>query len=61
LDEVIVLVHGGPVAEKKEAEFVLSKTEGVKGFFGASSLERIPVEWALKEAAMGFKAIKIDE
>ncbi|KAA8894535.1 TIM-barrel signal transduction protein-domain-containing protein [Sphaerosporella brunnea] len=39
-EEVIVLVHGGPVAEREDAEFVLNRTTGVKGLFGASSLER---------------------
>ncbi|KAF8533807.1 TIM-barrel enzyme family protein [Trichophaea hybrida] len=61
LEEVIVLVHGGPVAEKEDAEYVLSRTKGVKGFFGASSLERLPVECALEEAAMNFKSIKIPQ
>jgi predicted TIM-barrel enzyme len=61
LPEVIILVHGGPVAEKEDAEFVLSRTTGVKGFFGASSLERLPVEVAVEETARGFKAIEIKQ
>jgi predicted TIM-barrel enzyme len=60
-DEVIVLVHGGPVAEKEDVEYVLRRTTGVKGFFGASSVERLPVEKALEEAARGFKSIEIKQ
>ncbi|KAI5821274.1 TIM-barrel enzyme family protein [Pyronema omphalodes] len=61
MDEVIVLVHGGPVAEREDAEFVLDRTTGVKGFFGASSLERLPVEVALEETAKGFKSLEIKQ
>lgn len=58
-EDVIVLVHGGPLEGVKEAQYVLEKTEGVQGFFGASSLERVPVETALEDAARGFKAMKL--
>lgn len=58
-DEVIVLLHGGPVAEVEDARYVLARTTGVKGFFGASSLERLPVEKALENAAKEFKEIQI--
>jgi len=58
-EEAIVLVHGGPVAEVEDAEFVLSRTTGVKGFFGASSLERLPVEIAVEQTARGFKDLEI--
>ncbi|KAI5857245.1 TIM-barrel enzyme family protein [Tricharina praecox] len=60
-DEAIVLVHGGPVADIKDAEFVLNRTTGVKGFFGASSLERLPVEIAVEQTARGFKNIDIKQ
>ena len=40
--EVIVLCHGGPIAEPDDARYVLERTRGVKGFFGASSMERLP-------------------
>jgi predicted TIM-barrel enzyme len=56
-DDVIVLVHGGPVAEPADAEYVLRKTTGVHGFYGASSLERLPVERALVEQTRAFTAI----
>jgi predicted TIM-barrel enzyme len=56
-DDVIVLVHGGPVAEPTDAEYVLRKTTGVHGFYGASSLERLPVERALIEQTQAFTSI----
>ncbi|CAF0962702.1 unnamed protein product [Didymodactylos carnosus] len=56
---VIVLCHGGPLAEPDDVAYVLNKTKGVNGFFGASSMERLPTEKALKENAQNFKRIKI--
>ena len=56
--DVIVLCHGGPIAEPKDAEFVLGKTKGVHGFFGASSMERLPVEVAITETTKEFKGLK---
>src|SRR5436190_14476017 len=47
--EVIVLCHGGPLAEPEDADYVLSRTRGVAGFFGASSMERLPTERAIIE------------
>ncbi|KAI1282652.1 TIM-barrel-protein domain-containing protein [Xylaria sp. FL0933] len=58
-EDVIVLCHGGPIAEVKDAEYVLSRTKGVHGFFGASSMERIPVEVAITENTKKFKDIRI--
>jgi len=58
--DVIVLCHGGPIAEPKDAQFVLSKTKGVHGFFGASSMERLPVEQAITNITKDFKALKFD-
>jgi predicted TIM-barrel enzyme len=55
--DVIVLCHGGPIAEPDDAEFVLSRTRGIVGFFGASSMERLPTEIALTENMRRFKAI----
>jgi predicted TIM-barrel enzyme len=43
----------------KDAQFVLSKTKGVHGFFGASSMERLPVEVAITDATKNFKAVQI--
>ena len=55
--DVIVLVHGGPVAEPADAEYVLKKTKNCHGFYGASSMERLPVEVALTEQTETFKRI----
>ena len=55
--DVIVLVHGGPVAEPADAEFVLKNTKNCHGFYGASSMERLPVEVALTEQTRKFKRI----
>lgn len=57
--EVIVLCHGGPLAGPEDAQYVLARTKGVHGFFGASSMERLPVEMALQENARRFKEIKV--
>ena len=55
--DVIVLVHGGPVASPEDAEFVLANTQHCHGFYGASSMERLPTEIALTEQTRKFKAI----
>jgi len=55
--EIIVLCHGGPIAEPEDAAYVLERTEGVVGFFGASSMERLPTETAMTENMRRFKAI----
>jgi predicted TIM-barrel enzyme len=55
--DVIVLCHGGPLAEPDAAAYVLGRTEGVVGFFGASSLERLPTEFAMIENMRRFKAL----
>ncbi len=55
--EIIVLCHGGPIAEPEDAAFVLERTEGVVGFFGASSMERLPTEVAMTQNMRRFKAI----
>ncbi|NNF91914.1 MAG: phosphoenolpyruvate hydrolase family protein [Boseongicola sp.] len=56
--DAIVLVHGGPVAMPEDAEFVLKNTSNCHGFYGASSMERLPTEVALTEQTRAFKAIK---
>ena len=55
--DVIVLCHGGPIAMPEDAEYVLQNTKGVNGFYGASSMERLPVEVAITEHIKKFKAI----
>jgi len=54
----IILVHGGPVAQPEDAEFVLKNTKNCHGFYGASSMERLPTEIALTKQTETFKAIK---
>jgi predicted TIM-barrel enzyme len=56
--DIIILVHGGPVAEPADAEFVLKNTRNCHGFYGASSMERLPTERALVEQTRKFKAIR---
>ena len=55
--EVIVLVHGGPVAEPEDAEYIMKNTRNCHGFYGASSMERLPVEAAITEQTRRFKGI----
>ena len=55
--DVIVLCHGGPISMPEDAEYVLQRTQGVNGFYGASSIERLPVETAITEHIKKFKAI----
>jgi predicted TIM-barrel enzyme len=57
--EILVLCHGGPIAEPDDAAYVLAHTEGVVGFFGASSMERLPTEVAMTENMRRFKAIPV--
>ncbi|GAA4887526.1 phosphoenolpyruvate hydrolase family protein [Streptomonospora salina] len=56
--EVIVLCHGGPIAEPEDAGRVLAETRGVSGFFGASSMERLPTETAMTETMRRFKRLR---
>ena len=56
--DAIVLVHGGPVAMPDDAEFILKNTSNCHGFYGASSMERLPTEVALTDQTRAFKAIK---
>lgn len=57
--DVIVLCHGGPISEPADAEYVLQRTKGVHGFYGASSMERLPVEKAITETMKAYKAIRL--
>jgi predicted TIM-barrel enzyme len=56
--DVLILVHGGPIAEPADAEYVLARARYCHGFYGASSMERLPVERALHTQVAKFKAIK---
>ena len=55
--DILVLCHGGPIAEPDDAAYVLERTRGVVGFFGASSMERLPTEVAMTETVARFKSI----
>ncbi|MGI8686948.1 MAG: phosphoenolpyruvate hydrolase family protein [Thermomicrobiales bacterium] len=56
--DILVLCHGGPIAEPEDAAYVLQRTRGVVGFFGASSMERLPTERAITENMRQFKALE---
>jgi predicted TIM-barrel enzyme len=56
-EDIIVLCHGGPIAEPEDAQYVLDRTKGVAGFFGASSIERLATEPAIEREARRFKAL----
>jgi predicted TIM-barrel enzyme len=55
--DVLVLCHGGPISEPDDAAYVLQHTKGIVGFFGASSIERLPTEVAITDCVRRFKAI----
>ena len=57
--DILVLCHGGPIAEPDDAAYVLANTDGVVGFFGASSMERLPTEVAMTENMRRFKSIPV--
>ena len=56
--DILVLCHGGPIAEPADAAYVLARTEGIVGFYGASSMERLPTEVAITEQVRQFKGLK---
>ncbi|MDA3833638.1 MAG: phosphoenolpyruvate hydrolase family protein, partial [Spirochaetales bacterium] len=56
--DVICLCHGGPISMPEDAAYVLQNTEGVHGFYGASSMERLPTEIAITEQMKKFKAVR---
>ena len=58
--DIIVLCHGGPISMPSDAEYVLQQTTGVDGFYGASSVERLPAEIAIKQQMEKFKAIRFN-
>ncbi|WP_421842017.1 phosphoenolpyruvate hydrolase family protein [Mycobacterium sp.] len=57
-EDVIVLVHGGPIAMPADVQVILDSTKSCHGFYGASSVERLPTESALTEQCMEFKSIR---
>jgi predicted TIM-barrel enzyme len=58
--DVLVLCHGGPIAEPEDAAYVLAHTRGVAGFFGASSIERLPTEVAITGCVRRFKGLAVN-
>ena len=57
--EIFVICHGGPIAEPEDAQYIYERTEGLSGFFGASSIERLATEGAIEAQARGFKELSI--
>lgn len=58
-DDILVLCHGGPIATPEDAQYIFEHTEGIDGFFGASSIERLSVEPAIEGQARAFKELKL--
>ena len=56
--DILVLCHGGPIAEPEDAQYILDHTEGIVGFYGASSMERLPVEPAISERVREFTRLR---
>lgn len=59
--EVLVICHGGPLAEPEDVDYVLKRTHGIAGFFGASSVERLPAERAITEQVQKFKSLPLSQ
>lgn len=57
--DILVICHGGPISEPEDAAWIIAHTKGVSGFFGASSVERLPTEVAITEQVRAFKAIHV--
>lgn len=57
--DIIVLCHGGPIANPEDAQYILDHTTGISGFYGASSMERLPVEPAITERIREFTALTL--
>ena len=58
-DDILVICHGGPVSEPGDVGYVLERTDGVVGFFGASSVERLPTERAITDQVRSFKTVEL--
>lgn len=56
--DIMVICHGGPIAEPEDAKYVIERVEGIDGFFGASSIERFAAEKSIKAQTKEFKKIK---
>jgi predicted TIM-barrel enzyme len=58
-DDVLVICHGGPISEPEDAQYIMDRVPGVAGFFGASSVERLPTEIAITQRVREFKTMKL--
>ena len=56
--KILVLCHGGPISEPEDAQYILDHTEGIVGFYGASSVERLPTEIAITSCVQKFKELR---
>jgi len=59
--DIMVICHGGPIALPDDAQYVLDRTHGINGFFGASSIERLPTEIAIKNQTIEFKNMRVGQ
>jgi predicted TIM-barrel enzyme len=59
-DDVLVICHGGPISEPADARFVLERTRGIVGFYGASSMERLPTEEAITARVAAFQDLRLN-
>jgi predicted TIM-barrel enzyme len=57
--DILCLCHGGPIAEAEDAQYIFEHTKGIGGFFGASSMERLPTEKGIENQARSFKTLKL--
>jgi predicted TIM-barrel enzyme len=57
--DTLVFCHGGPIAEPEDLRYVIERSAGIAGFFGASSIERLPTETAITETVRRFKALPL--
>ena len=57
--DILVLCHGGPISEPEDAQYIIKNTKGIVGFFGASSIERLPTEVAITGCVRKFKEMQI--
>ncbi len=58
-DDVLVLCHGGPIASPDDAQFILDRVPGIDGFYGASSMERLPTEMAIAQQVRDFVGLRL--
>jgi len=59
-DDILVICHGGPISEPEDARFVLERTRGIVGFYGASSMERLPTEVAITGRVEAFQRLRLN-